>query len=90
MRLSGNVKPISYLKARAPAILRDLEARGEPLIITRRGEAKAVIQDVASFEAMRDSVALLKILALAGRNVARGRVRPAKHAFAALRRRLAR
>jgi prevent-host-death family protein len=78
IRYSTQVKSISHLKARAAEILRDLTERREPLIITQPGEAKAVIQDVASCEETQETLALLKVLALGNREVEEGRVRPLK------------
>ena len=78
MRYSSRVKSISHLKARAADILSDLAERREPLIITQRGEAKAVLQDVASYEETQETLALLKVLALASQEVEEGRVRPLK------------
>jgi prevent-host-death family protein len=46
MKLSNQIKPISYLKAHAAEIIRHLGNQGEPLIITQNGEAKVVIQDI--------------------------------------------
>lgn len=76
MRYSTNVKPISYIKANAAEVLDKLTACREPLVITQNGEAKAVLQDVASFEETQEALALLKILALGGQDVEAGRVRP--------------
>ncbi len=76
MRYSSQVKSISHLKAKAADILSDLTERREPLIITQRGEAKAVLQDVASYEETQETLALLKILALGNQEVEEGRVRP--------------
>jgi prevent-host-death family protein len=67
---------ISHLKAEAAQVLRDLEDRREPMVITQHGEAKAVIQDVASYEETQETLALLKVLALGSRDVEEGRVRP--------------
>ena len=39
------------------------------MVITQNGEAKAVIQDIRSFEAMQENLALLKLLALGKRQV---------------------
>ncbi|MGO4572594.1 type II toxin-antitoxin system Phd/YefM family antitoxin [Microvirga sp. 2TAF3] len=64
MRYSSQVKPISYLKANAAEVLTNLAEHREPLVITQNGEAKAVLQDVASFEQTQETLALLKILAL--------------------------
>ena len=85
MSLSDQIKPISYLKANASAILHDLAERGEPLIITQNGEAKAVIQDVHSYEQTQETMALLKILALGNRQIEAGKVRPVARALRELR-----
>ena len=70
------VKSISYLKANATEILQRIAEEREPFLITQNGEARAVIQDVASYEATQETLALLKVLALGNRDVEAGRVRP--------------
>jgi prevent-host-death family protein len=87
MRLSHQIKPISYLKAHAAEVVRTLADRQEPLIITQNGEAKAVMQSIDSYEQMQETVALLKILALGNRQIEAGRVRPAADVVAQLRER---
>jgi prevent-host-death family protein len=77
MKLSRQIKPISYLKAHAAEIVRTLGEHGEPLIITQNGEAKVVIQDIESYEQTQETMALLKILALGTRQVEEGKVQPA-------------
>jgi prevent-host-death family protein len=77
MKLSSQIKPISYLKAHAAEIVRNLSRQAEPLIITQNGEAKVVIQDIASYEQTQETMALLKMLALGTRQVEEGRVHPA-------------
>ena len=76
MRYSIQIKPISYLKANAAEVLQVLEKHRKPLIITQNGEAKAVIQDVASYEETQETLALLKILALGSQQVERGEITP--------------
>ena len=44
MKYSTRIKSISYLKANAAEIVRELAEQREPLVITQNGEAKAVIQ----------------------------------------------
>jgi len=83
------VKPISYVKANAADLIRELKENGEPLVITQNGEATAVMQDVASYEAIQETLALLKILALGRRQVEEGRTVPADEAFRRLRKRRA-
>lgn len=85
MKLSSQIKPISYLKAHAAEIVRKLGEQGEPLIITQNGEAKAVIQDIESYEKTRETMALLKILALGMRQIEEGKVSPAEDVIRRLR-----
>ena len=77
MKYSRQIKPISYLKANAAEVIRQLAKRREPLVITQNGEAKAVIQDIASYEEAQETMALLKLLALGNRQIEQGRVVPA-------------
>lgn len=76
MRYSSRVKPISYLKANAAEVLLQLAQHREPLLITQNGEARAVLQDVASYEATQETLALLKILALGNREIEGGKAKP--------------
>ena len=76
MRYSSQVKPISYLKANAAEVLLRLTEQREPMVITQNGEAKAVIQDVASYEETQETLALLKVLALGNREIEEGKVKP--------------
>lgn len=85
MRYSTQVKPISYLKANAAEVLARLAEHRQPLVITQNGEARAVLQDVASFEEAQESLALLKILALGQQDVEAGRLRPVADVVARLR-----
>jgi len=62
VRYSTQIRPISYLKANAAEVLQVLEEQRKPMIITQNGEAKAVIQDVASYEETQETLALLKFL----------------------------
>lgn len=86
MRYSTQVKPISYLKANAAEILHGLAEGKEPMLITQNGEARAVLQDVGSFERTQDTLALLKMLAIGRRDIAAGRSRLARDVVARLRR----
>ena len=85
MRYSSQIKPINYLKANAAKVLTHLAEQREPMIITQNGEAKAVLQDVASFEETQETLALLKILALGNQDVAAGKVKPVAGVVARLR-----
>lgn len=85
MHYSTQVKPISQLKANAAELLLQLAEHREPLIITQNGEAKAVLQDVRSYEETQETLALLKLLALGSQEVAKGTARPLAEAAQRLR-----
>jgi prevent-host-death family protein len=73
---STNIKPISYLKANAAEVLQDLTENREPYLITQNGEAKAVMQDIASYENTQETLALLKVLALGNQEIEAGKTTP--------------
>ena len=81
MKLSSQIKPISYLKAHASEIFRQLYEQREPMIITQNGEAKVVMQDVQSYEQTQETMALLKILALGNKQIENKKVKSLKNAF---------
>ena len=87
MKLSSQIRPISYLKAHAAEIVRNLAEKQEPLVITQNGLAKVVIQDIESYEQTQQTMALLKILALGMRQVEEGKVLPAENVIKRLRER---
>ena len=90
MKYSTQIKSISYLKANAAEVVRHLAEQRKPMVITQNGEAKAVIQDVASYEETQETLALLKILALGNRQIEEGRVTPIADVVKRLRGKLAR
>ncbi|HOA13481.1 MAG TPA: type II toxin-antitoxin system Phd/YefM family antitoxin, partial [Myxococcota bacterium] len=72
MKYSNQIKPISYLKAHAAELIREINKSGEPLIVTQNGEAKVVVQDITKYDQEQETLALLKILALGMRQVEEG------------------
>ncbi len=88
MKLSESVKPISYLKSKTAEALRTVNESGGAIVITQHGEAKAVLMDIVGYEQTQESLALLKILAQSTRSYQRGRSKPAKKAFADIRKRI--
>ena len=85
MHYSRQIKPISYVKANAAQVLRELTESRDVLVITQNGEATAVMQDIASYEADQQALALLKILAMGNLQIEDGKVIRATDAFARIR-----
>ena len=73
----SQVKSISSLKANAAEVLMQLTEQRQPLFITHKGEAKAVLQDLTSFKETQEVLVLLKVIALGSQDVAAGRIKPA-------------
>ncbi len=85
MKLSKSVKSISYLKANTAEAIRRVNDGAGSLVITQRGEAKAVLVDIGAYEQTQESLALLKMLAAGSRSVAEGRTKPLSRAFTDIR-----
>ena len=88
MKLSDSIKPISYLKAHASEIIRDITANQKTMVVTHNGEARVVVQDVKVYERQQETLALLKILAQSSQNFRKGGFKPLKQGFANLRHRI--
>ena len=86
MKLSESVKPISYLKSHTAEVLRDVSELQRTMVITQHGKAKAVIQDIASYEQTQESLALLKMLAQSTKSIQEGHSKPLKESFTDVRR----
>jgi prevent-host-death family protein len=82
MKLADRIKSITYFKSHASDVLDDLS---EPWIITRNGEARAVVQDIEEYERLQETLAMLKILALGQEERASGKVTPAPDVLERLR-----
>ena len=63
MNLGEDIKPISYIKTNAADMLKRVNETHNPIVITQNGEAKAVLLDTESYQDMRNSLGILKILA---------------------------
>jgi prevent-host-death family protein len=62
MHLSQDIKPISYLKAKTAEVINSVNENQRTIIITQNGEAKAVVQDIKSYENLQNSLNLLKLI----------------------------
>ena len=89
MKYSESIKPISYLKTHASEVIRDVAENQKTLLITHNGEAKVVLQDVKLYEKTQESIALLKILALSGKEIKQGKYNPVNKSFKYVKKRIA-
>ena len=82
MSRKTSIKPITYMKTNAADILASVSETGEAVIITHNGEGKMVIQDIDTYESRKETLAILKLVALGRRSVQQGSVKTARKAFA--------
>ena len=88
MKFSEDIKPISYLKTHASEVIRDVAENQKTIIITHNGEAKVIVQDVKVYEKTQEGIALLKILALSGKEIKKGKYKTLDKSFDNVRKRI--
>lgn len=81
MNMMNDIKPITYLKSKAAVLLNHINETRRPVIITQNGEPRAVIQDPESYENMRNSIGLLKLISQGETDVRNGKFRPQEDVF---------
>ena len=58
-----NVRPITELKNRTKALVREVADSGQPVVITQNGRPRVVLMDVKQHDRLNDTLAMLKLLA---------------------------
>ncbi len=81
MSISKDIKPITYLKSRAPELLRQINETRRPVVITQNGEPRAVLQDPESYENMRNAIGILKLISQGEQDVKAGRTKSQEEVF---------
>ncbi len=62
MKISTDIKPITYLKSHSADMLKQVNETHRPIVITQNGEPRAVLQDPESYENMRNAIGILKLI----------------------------
>jgi prevent-host-death family protein len=86
--LRENVKPVSYIKTNAVKMMKYVNERKNPIIITQNGEAKAVLMDIETYQNTEDAFALMNIIKIAENDIEDGRVKKADDVFKELRKKI--
>jgi prevent-host-death family protein len=84
MDAKKDIRPITYLKNNAAELLSQVNETQRPIYITQKGEARAVLQDPKSYEQMRSTIGLLKLIALGEEDIRTGKTRAQDLVFADL------
>jgi prevent-host-death family protein len=89
LKPSRDIQPVTEFRANAAQFIEQVQATGEPVILTQHGRSAAVLLDVVSYEGMLDELALLRDVRTAEQQVTAGQSRPHVTVAKALRARLA-
>jgi prevent-host-death family protein len=81
INLKEDIKPISYIKTNAAQMMKYINERKNPIVITQNGEAKAVLLDIETYQETQDAFALLNIIKIAEKDIAEGNTRKAVDVF---------
>jgi len=72
--LVEDIKSISYVKSHTAEIMKQVEEKNNPIVITQNGEARAVLMDVKQYQNIIDTINLLKILSIGENDIKNNRV----------------
>ncbi len=84
MKISTDIKPVSFLKSKAADMLRQVNETHRPIIITQNGEPRAVLQDPESYENMRNAIGILKLISLGEEDILNGKMKTQDEVFSDL------
>ena len=73
--ISKDIKPITYLKSKAPDLLKQINKTHRPVVITQNGESKAVLQGPESYQNMRNATGIMKLISQGEQDVKDGRLK---------------
>ena len=84
MNISKDIKPITYLKSKAPDLLKQINETRRPVVITQNGKPMAVLQDPESYENMRNAIGILKLISQGEQDVRDGKSKSQEDVFASV------
>ena len=67
------IVPVTDLRQDAAAVLKKLQQSEEPLVITQRGRAAAILISVGAYERSQDERELLRLLAIGEKEISKGK-----------------
>lgn len=84
MNITKDIRPITYLKSKAPDLLKQINQTRRPVVITQNGEPRAVLQDPESYQNMRNALGFLKLISQGEEDVRHGRIKSQEEVFAGI------
>jgi len=84
MNIVRDIRPITYLKSRAPDLFKQINETHCPVVIPQNGEPRAVLQDPKSYENMRNAIGIMKLLSQGEEDVKKGKTRSQEQVFTSI------
>ncbi|MGB7297252.1 MAG: type II toxin-antitoxin system Phd/YefM family antitoxin [Candidatus Aminicenantales bacterium] len=81
MKISEDIKSVTYLKSRAADLIKQINATHRPVVITQNGEPKAVLQDPKSYEDTRNAIGILKLISRGEEDIKKGKSKSQDEVF---------
>ena len=81
MSITKDIKSVTYLKSRAADLLEQINTTRRPVIITQNGEPRTILQDPQSYENMRNTIGLLKLISQGESDIESGKIKTQKEVF---------
>ncbi len=81
MNISSDIKPVSFLKSHAADILKQINDTHRPIVITQNGEPRGVLQDPESYDNMRKTIGLLKLISQGEEDIKQGNTKTQDRVF---------
>ena len=81
MNISQDIKPVTYLKSKAADLLKQINETHRPVVITQNGEPRAVLQDPESYQNMRNSIGILKLISQGEEEIRSGKAKSQQEVF---------
>lgn len=84
MKITSDIKSVTYLKSRAADLLTQINDTHRPVIITQNGEPRAVLQDPESYENLRNAIGIIKALSQGESDIKNGKTVSQEEMFNAI------
>jgi prevent-host-death family protein len=81
MNITKDIRSVTCLKAKAADLLEQINYTRRPIIITQNGKPKAILQDPQTYENMRNTIGLLKLISQGEKNIKSGKVKTQNEVF---------
>ena len=88
MKLSEDIKPVTYVKTHSSDLIKEINTNKRPIVITQNGTARAVLMDIQTYEKQKNTLLMLKLIAQGESDIIKGNLVEQEEFFRELDKRL--